>query len=75
MRLTLNDIAHSAYPIGLECEHCIRRSLIDAETVGATRGDYRTLEEAEHRCRCGCRRFGVERFYSESKAHAFLRNV
>ncbi len=75
MKLTLNDIAHSTFPIGLECERCIRRTLIDAESVGATRGDYRTLEETGHRCRCGWRRFGVERFYSEGRVKSFLRNL
>lgn len=43
---TLHDVALSSLPIGVECRHCIRHSLLTAEKVRASFGDARTLEEA-----------------------------
>ena len=45
--LTLHDLAVSPRSIvGVECDHCIRRVLLTAETVRAMIGDMRTLEQA-----------------------------
>jgi hypothetical protein len=75
--VTLHDLAVSPRPIiGVECDHCIRRALLTAETVRAKVGDRRTLEEAGVRCaKCRSRKFTVRKFHSRSAAHAFMRNL
>jgi hypothetical protein len=75
--VTLHDLAVTPRPvIGVECEHCIRRALLTAETVRAKVGDMRTLEEAGVRCaKCRSRKFTVTRFHSRSAAYAFMRNL
>lgn len=74
--LTLHDLADSSRPVGVECTYCIHRALIAPKDLRAKPGDRRTLAEAGVRCgRCGSRNFSVQRFVSQSKAHAFLRNL
>jgi hypothetical protein len=76
--LTLHDIASAlgAGLIGVECQHCVRRGILTAETLKARRGDDRTLEEAGVRCSsCGSRCFTATRFTTRSAAHAFMRNI
>jgi len=75
--VTLHDLAVSARPIvGVECDHCIHRALLTAETVRATIGDRRTLEEAGVRCaKCRSRKFTVTGFQTRSAAHALIRNL
>ena len=76
--LTLHDIASGlgSRLIGVECQHCIRRGLLTAETLKALRGDSRTLEEAGVHCsKCGSRRFIATRFTTRSVAHVFMGNV
>ena len=75
--VTLHDLAVFPHPIiGVECDYCIRRALLTAETVRATVGDRRTLEEAGVRCaKCRSRKFTVTRFQTRSAAHAFMRNL
>ena len=72
---TLHDIALSVLPVGVECSHCIRHSLLTAEKVKASFGDTRTLEEAGVYCgNCGSRTFTVVRFVTRSAAFNFMRN-
>jgi hypothetical protein len=76
--LTLHDIASGleARLIGVECQRCVRRGLLTAETLKARRGDSRTLEEAGVHCsKCGSRHFTATRFTTRSAAHAFMRNI
>jgi hypothetical protein len=75
--VTLHDLAVSPRPlVGVECDHCIRRALLTAETVRAKIGDMRTLEEAGVRCaKCRSRKFTVTRFNTRAAAHAFMRNL
>ena len=75
--LTLHDLAVSPRPIvGVECDHCIRRALLTAETVRAKIGDMRTLDQAGVRCaKCRSRKFTVVRFQTRAAAHAFMRNL
>lgn len=74
--LTLHDLAATGQPVGVECDHCIRRALVPTEALKATRGDTRTLAEAGLRCgKCGSRRFTTTRFLSRSRLKAFLRNL
>ena len=75
--VTLHELAVSPRPIvGVECDHCIRRALLTAETVRATVGDRRTLEEAGVRCaKCRSSKFTVTRFNTRAAAHAFMRNL
>lgn len=73
--ITLHDVALSSLPIGIECSHCIRHSLMTAEKVRASFGDTRTLEEAGVYCgNCGSRTFTVVRFTTRSQAFNFMRN-
>jgi hypothetical protein len=75
--VTLHDLAVSPRSIvGVECDHCIRRALLMAETVRAMVGDRPTLEEAGVRCaKCSSRKFTVTRFHTRSAAHAFMWNL
>ena len=74
--MTLDAVAVSLHPIGIECSSCVRRALITAKTLNAKRGDRRTLEEAGLRCSvCGSRQFTATSFQSRSRIHSFLRNL
>ena len=74
--LTFDDVASSSQPIGIECDHCIRRVLVDAATIKAKRGDKRPLTESGLRCRqCSSREFTATRFHSRSRLKAFMRNL
>jgi hypothetical protein len=74
--ITLHDVAASTYPAGVECSHCMRRALLTAEKVNARYGDMRKLEDAGLYCGgCGARKFDATLFQSQSRMHAFMRNV
>jgi len=74
--MTLNDLADSSLPVGVECVYCMHRAVIEPKTLRAKKGDRRTLADAGVRCgRCGSRQFSVMRISSGAKAHAFLRNL
>lgn len=73
--LTLHDVATGTFPIGIECDHCIRRVVITAAALKATAGDHRTLEQAGLVCgTCGSRRFSVTRLHTRGATRSFLRN-
>jgi hypothetical protein len=73
---TLHDLARSAQPVGIECNHCVRRALLSRDDLRAVQGDRRTLAEAGLRCsKCGSRDFAATRFQSRSAAHSFMRNI
>lgn len=72
--LTLHDVATGTHPIGIECEHCIRRVVVTAAALKATPGDSRTLEQAGVVCgKCGSRVFSVTRFLSQAELRSFVR--
>jgi Zn finger protein HypA/HybF involved in hydrogenase expression len=72
--LTLHDVATGTHPIGIECEHCIRRVVVTAAALKATPGDRRTLQEAGLVCsKCGSRSFEVTRFLSQAELRTFVR--
>lgn len=72
--LTLHDVATATHPIGIECDHCIRRVVVTAAALKAMPGDRRTLEEAGVVCgKCGSRSFGVTRFLSQADLRSFVR--
>jgi hypothetical protein len=75
--VTLHDFVVSPRSIvGVECDHCIRRGFLMAETVRAMVGDRPTLDEAGVRCaKCSSRKFTVTRFQTLSAAHAFMWNL
>jgi hypothetical protein len=74
--LTLHDLVENPGPVGVECDHCIRRAIVSPADLKATRGDRGTLAEAGLRCgKCGSRRFTTTRFHSRSRLKAFLRNL
>jgi Zn finger protein HypA/HybF involved in hydrogenase expression len=74
--LTLHDVAVSTIPIGIECEHCMRRVELTREIARARAGDTRTLQEAGLHCgKCGSRNFDVMTFDSRSRMAAFMRNL
>ena len=72
--LTLHEIAVSTYPIGIQCDRCIRRTLLTAEAVGARRDDPRRLGEAGHQCKCGSSSFSVQLFHRDAEVKAWIRN-
>lgn len=73
---TLHEVALKAYPIGIECGHCIRRPLLTAKITKARLGDTRTLEAAGVHCgKCGSRNFTVTRFQRPSAVRSFMRNL
>lgn len=73
--LTLHDVATGSHPIGIECDHCVRRVVVTAAVLNATSGDHRTLEEAGVVCgKCGSRTFSVTRFQTSGSVRSFVRN-
>ncbi|HZV06037.1 MAG TPA: hypothetical protein VE999_13245 [Gemmataceae bacterium] len=74
--LTLHDLVEHPGPVGVECDHCIRRAIVSPADLKATRGDRRTLAEAGLRCgKCGSRNFSTHRFMSRGRLQAFMRNL
>jgi DNA-directed RNA polymerase subunit RPC12/RpoP len=74
--LTLHDVAGSSQPVGIECNHCVRRALLNGADLQAEQDDRRTLAEAGVRCgKCGSRQFTTTRFPSRSAVHSFMRNI
>lgn len=74
--LTLHDLVENPGPVGVECDHCIHRSIVSPADLKATRGDMRTLAQAGLRCgKCGSRKFSTERFHSRARLKAFMRNL
>lgn len=73
--LTLHDVATGSHPIGIECDRCVRRVVVTAAVLQATRGDHRTLEQAGVVCgTCGSRTFSVTRFQTSRSVRSFVRN-
>ena len=72
---TFDQAARSPQPLGIECNYCYRRVLLDAKAdLGAQPGDIRDLGQILHCARCGSRQFSVTVFPSRAKATSFLRN-
>ena len=73
--LTLHDVATGPFPIGIECDRCIRRAVVTAAALRATPGDRRPLDRAGLVCgKCGSRAFSATQFLTRSSLHSFLRN-
>ena len=73
--LTLHDVATGNHPIGIECDHCVRRVVVTAAALKAVAEDRRTLEQAGVVCgKCGSRTFSVTRFLSAASVRSFVRN-
>ena len=71
-----HDVATSAYPVGILCDHCMHRVLMSAGTLTARRGDRRTLAEAGvHRGKCGSTRFEATLFHAPSGPARFMRSM
>jgi hypothetical protein len=71
---TTTSIARSGFPLGVKCNFCLHRSLLDVKALGAELDKPRLLSSLRFKCtRCGGRDVHIEKFWSRSSVTRFMR--
>ena len=72
---TVERAASSSFPLGVKCNHCLRRSLLDARELRRRFPGERPLSSLGFRCeRCGGRDVLLEQFWSRGSVTRFMRS-
>lgn len=72
---TAHTIVVSGFPLGVKCNHCLHRALIDAKALKARFDKPRLLSSLRFRCqRCGGRNVQLQKFWSRSSVTRFMRS-
>ena len=72
---TVERAASSSFPLGVKCNHCLRRSLLDARELRRKFSGERPLSSLRFRCeRCGGRDVLLEQFWSRGSVTRFMRS-
>jgi hypothetical protein len=71
---TIATIARSGFPLGVLCNFCLHRALLDGKALQAQFDEPRLLSSLRFKCtRCGSRDVHVEKFWSRSSVTRFMR--
>lgn len=69
----LHDVWESRLPLGLACNHCLHRALLEPARVGAREGDLRCVDTLPFRCsKCGRRGFTAHLFRERRQLRRFM---
>ncbi|CAN5908001.1 hypothetical protein BH11PSE3_BH11PSE3_17060 [soil metagenome] len=69
----LHEVWASHRPLGVFCNHCLHRGLVEGETIGASEGNLQCIDTLPLRCsRCGRRDFTPHLFRQERDLKRFM---
>lgn len=69
----LHDVWRTHRPLGVSCNHCLHRALIEPRRIGAREGNLKCVDTLPFRCtRCGCRDFTVHLFDEQRRVRRFM---
>lgn len=69
----LHDVWRSGVPLGVACNHCLHRALLQCETIGAHEGNVKPVDQLRLRCRkCGRRDYETVIFLDRRGAKKFM---
>jgi hypothetical protein len=69
------SIARSGFPLGVKCNFCLHRALLDEKALAAKFEKPRLLSSLRFRCsRCGSHDVHLEQFWSRSSVTRFMRS-
>ncbi|SEP41575.1 hypothetical protein SAMN02990966_05937 [Rhodospirillales bacterium URHD0017] len=69
----LHEVWNSHLPLGLSCNHCLHRGLIEPERIGAREGDLRCVDTLRFVCsKCGRREFTPHVFRERRHVKRFM---
>jgi hypothetical protein len=72
---TTASIARSGFPLGVKCNFCLHRALLDEKALGMKFDKPRLLSSLRFRCsRCGGHDVHIEKFWSRSSVTRFMRS-
>lgn len=69
-----HGVASSGFPLGVKCNFCLHRSLVDGKELKAKFPQPRLLSSLRFKCRrCGSVNFHLELFWSRASVTRFMR--
>jgi DNA-directed RNA polymerase subunit RPC12/RpoP len=69
----LHDVWSTGLPLGLACNRCLHRALIERTVIGARAGNLQCVDTLPFRCtRCGQRDFAVHLFREKRLMRRFM---
>ena len=69
----LHDVWNSHLPLGISCNHCLHRALIEHERIGAREGNLRCVDSLPFICsHCGRREFTPHIFRERRHVKRFM---
>jgi hypothetical protein len=69
----LHDVWKSGLPLGVVCNHCLHRALLQCETIRAHEGNLKLVDELRLKCRkCGQRDYETVIFMARRDARKFM---
>jgi hypothetical protein len=72
---SVRSIAASGFPLGVKCNFCLHRALLDEKALQARFDKPRLMSSLRFRCtRCGKRDFHLEKFWSRASVTRFMRS-
>ena len=70
---TLHVLRNTGLPVGLACNHCLHRALVERDAIGAHEDDVRHIESLRFLCtKCGRRDFSVHLFTERRLLRRFM---
>ena len=69
----LHDVWNSGLPLGISCNHCLHRALIEHHRISARGGSVQCLDALPFRCtKCGHRDFAPHVFRERRQVRRFM---
>ena len=69
----LHDVWEIQLPLGIACNHCLHRSLVEQHRLGAHETNLRTLDTFSFRCsKCGRRQYTAHVFKERRQVRRFM---
>ena len=71
---SIQSVATSGFPLGVKCNFCLRRTLLDAKDLTAKYPKPALLSALKFKCtKCKRRDFHIQLFWSRSSVTRFMR--
>jgi hypothetical protein len=69
----LHDVWQTRLPLGIACNHCLHRALLQHDRIDAREGNLRTVDALPLRCtKCGRRAYTAHLFRERRQVKRFM---
>ena len=69
----LHEVWASRRPLGIACNHCLHRGLVEHDRIGAREGNLQCLDTLPLRCsKCGQRNYTLHIFKAQRLVQRFM---